>query len=256
MDYYPRYSGDYIRDTLTLNMTEDGAYSRLLDLYYSTEKPIKKDRNLYQVLRTFNKKERDAIDKILDLFFEEKEGLFYHKRVEKEIDKYNNRLKTNRKNGSLGGRPQKPKQNPTVNPNKTQTVTQKKPIPEPEPEPEKNKPLAERAGVYSSARAENLPDPPCGKFGMRDDWIPDQQTWQANRFRAGAPDYSEAQLHEFRMFWIGEQAVFAESQWQGKLIHSLKRQDAQPKKQTPQSITEINQQAFADYWAQEAARDQ
>ena len=47
MNFYKRYIGDYLRDTLRLSMIQDGAYGRLIDVYYAEEKPLplKKDEN-------------------------------------------------------------------------------------------------------------------------------------------------------------------------------------------------------------------
>lgn len=43
MNYYRRYSGDYLRDTSKLSVLEHGAYSLLLDYYYSEETPLPLD---------------------------------------------------------------------------------------------------------------------------------------------------------------------------------------------------------------------
>ncbi|AUD03456.1 DUF1376 domain-containing protein [Spirosoma pollinicola] len=33
--WYPRYPGDYARKTAHLSLTEDGAYTKLMDWYYT-----------------------------------------------------------------------------------------------------------------------------------------------------------------------------------------------------------------------------
>jgi hypothetical protein len=43
VNYYPHHIGDYLRDTVHLTMIEDGAYRRMLDLYYASEKPLPLD---------------------------------------------------------------------------------------------------------------------------------------------------------------------------------------------------------------------
>ena len=58
------------------------------------------------------------------------------------------------------------------------------------------------------------------------DWIPHQQAWEANLFRAGVPNYTDQQLQEFQLFWSGEPKQFTEAQWQGKLITNLKRDNS------------------------------
>ncbi|TXH13476.1 MAG: DUF1376 domain-containing protein, partial [Hyphomicrobiaceae bacterium] len=40
MHHYPFHPGDYMLDTAHLEPMEDLAYRRLLDFYYSSEKPI------------------------------------------------------------------------------------------------------------------------------------------------------------------------------------------------------------------------
>jgi len=143
MDFYPRYPGDYMIATLELNMMEDGAYSRMLDYYYSTEKPLEKSKKLYQIVRAHSRAERKAVDTVLTRFFTESDGFYYHKRADEEIEKYTKRLKTNKENGKKGGRPPKPNNNPTdnptVNPKITEGVTQTEPIQEQEQEPYKHK---------------------------------------------------------------------------------------------------------------------
>ena len=40
MNYYPFHIGDYLSATRHLSWEEDAAYRRLLDTYYTTEKPV------------------------------------------------------------------------------------------------------------------------------------------------------------------------------------------------------------------------
>ena len=44
MNYWERHIGDYARDAGHLTMLEHGAYTLLLDRYYSTEQPIPADQ--------------------------------------------------------------------------------------------------------------------------------------------------------------------------------------------------------------------
>ncbi len=61
-----------------------------------------------------------------------------------------------------------------------------------------------------------------GKFQMTMEWIPHQQTWEANLFRSGVNNYTDQQLNSFLLHWSGETKFFTEGQWQGKLINHLK----------------------------------
>lgn len=87
INYYPHHIGDYITATAHLTMIEDGAYRRLLDLYYSTEKQLPLDRKaLYRVARARTPEEQEAVDIVLEEFFEETEEGWFHSRCEEEID--------------------------------------------------------------------------------------------------------------------------------------------------------------------------
>ena len=88
MNYYPHHIGDYITATAHLSMIEDGAYRRLLDLYYSTEKPLPVDRKaLYRLARARATEEQEAINIVLEEFFEQDEDGWIHSRCDEEIAK-------------------------------------------------------------------------------------------------------------------------------------------------------------------------
>lgn len=86
MNYYPHHIGDYARDTSHLSMTEDGAYRRLMDICYSTEKPLSLDRaKVYKRVRAQSKIDRDAVDTVLEEFFEQRADGWHQKRIDEEI---------------------------------------------------------------------------------------------------------------------------------------------------------------------------
>lgn len=108
MNFYKRYIGDYLRDTLRLSMIQDGAYSRLIDVYYAEEKPLPlKKEELYQMARATNKGEREAVDAVIKRFFRETAEGYRHKRIDEEIGKAEAKAEANRQNGKSGGRPPK-----------------------------------------------------------------------------------------------------------------------------------------------------
>lgn len=116
MNYYPRYPGDYLAKTLDLTMVEDGAYTRLIDWYYSNERPIAHERR-YAVGRATTPVERQAVDSVLAGFFERDGDVWRHDRIDEEISKATPRIEAAKANGSRGGRPKKnPAGNPQGNP--------------------------------------------------------------------------------------------------------------------------------------------
>jgi len=111
LNYYRRYSGDYLRDTARLNLTEHGAYNLLLDYYYSDEKPLPADhQELYLMLRAMRPEDRKAVDKVLGMFFTIEPDGYHQKRVDHEIEV----SKKARDNGKGGGRPRTGQQTGTV----------------------------------------------------------------------------------------------------------------------------------------------
>ena len=89
MNWYPRYPGDYMRDTAKLTLVEHGAYTVLLDEYYSTGEPLPFDDDaLIRVCRAFTEAERQAVRLIADRFFPVNgDGMRHNKRADIEIEK-------------------------------------------------------------------------------------------------------------------------------------------------------------------------
>ena len=70
MNYYPHHIGDYAKVTSHLTLIEDGAYRRMLDLYYATERPLPEDISaLCRLLRARDKDEKDAVETVLKEYF-------------------------------------------------------------------------------------------------------------------------------------------------------------------------------------------
>ena len=129
MHYYSFHVSDYIHDTAHLSIYEDLAFRRLLDLYYTSEKPIpNKTHEVSRRIRLTNNE--SAVVSVLEEFFtfDEQRDCWVHKRCDKAIADYQAKAERNRVVGKLGGRP---KSNPNANPEKTQTVTKHNPNQEP-----------------------------------------------------------------------------------------------------------------------------
>lgn len=116
MNYYERHLGDYAKQTAMLSMLEDGAYNRLLDRYYATERPIPQDQ-VYRVTRAKTAAERRAVDFVLKEFFTLSEGCWKKNRCEEEIRAAQSRISAARKNGLSGGRPKNVKNQSMKEPN-------------------------------------------------------------------------------------------------------------------------------------------
>lgn len=113
MNYYRRYIGDYARDTGHLSLAEHGAYTLLLDAIYATERPLPTDlKSLYRICRATAPSERRAVASVADQFFPVDGDKRMNSRAKREIDENAPRIKAARENGTKGGRPKKPRENP------------------------------------------------------------------------------------------------------------------------------------------------
>jgi len=137
MHYYSFHVSDYIHDTAHLSNDEDLAFRRLLDLYYTQEKPI--PNKTHEVARRIRMgKKIDAVQTVLEEFFmfSQEHDFWYHKRCDETITAYQAKAERNREVGKLGGRPKS-------NPEETQTVS--KDNPNHKPITNNHKPIKERA---------------------------------------------------------------------------------------------------------------
>jgi uncharacterized protein YdaU (DUF1376 family) len=125
MHYYSFHVSDYIHDTAHLSIYEDLAFRRLLDLYYTSEKPItNKTQEVSRRIRMSG--QSDAVQTVLEEFFmfDRENDCWFHKRCDKAIADYQAKAERNRVVGKLGGRP---KSNPDGNPQETQVVSKDNP---------------------------------------------------------------------------------------------------------------------------------
>ena len=129
MHYYSFHVSDYIHDTAHLSLYEDLAFRRLLDLYYTSEKPIpNKTHEVARRIRMAN--QEGAVQTVLEEFFmfDMDNNCWFHKRCDKAIADYQAKAERNREVGKLGGRP---KLNPDANLQETQMVSKDNPNQEP-----------------------------------------------------------------------------------------------------------------------------
>jgi uncharacterized protein YdaU (DUF1376 family) len=84
MNYYPFHLGDYATHTAHLDMLEDLAYRRLLDLYYLREAPIPADsQEAARLIRM--KAQSEYVESVLREFFELTEDGWRHSRCDDEL---------------------------------------------------------------------------------------------------------------------------------------------------------------------------
>jgi uncharacterized protein YdaU (DUF1376 family) len=87
MHYYNFNIGDFIKDSAHLSLEEEAIYRRLIDLYYTSEKPIQLDIKL--VSRSIRARgHEELIEQILLEFFNRTEKGFKQKRIDLELKKY------------------------------------------------------------------------------------------------------------------------------------------------------------------------
>jgi uncharacterized protein YdaU (DUF1376 family) len=88
LNYYPHHIGDYAKDTRHLSMIEDGAYRRLIDVYYSHELPLPKDEAaVCRLVCARGREEKAAVGTVLREFFKLTDEGWRHKRCDEEIAK-------------------------------------------------------------------------------------------------------------------------------------------------------------------------
>lgn len=87
VNYYEKHIGDYLRDTAHLSLLEHGIYNRLLDIYYTREAAIPCDQAA-RLVGARSTEERDALDVVLEEFFEKTSSGWTHSRCDSEIERY------------------------------------------------------------------------------------------------------------------------------------------------------------------------
>lgn len=86
MNYYPFHIGDYLSATRHLSWEEDAAYRRLLDTYYTTEKPIPADmRAACRLVLAQTDGQREAVRVVLEEFFVPTADGWVNSRADDEI---------------------------------------------------------------------------------------------------------------------------------------------------------------------------
>jgi uncharacterized protein YdaU (DUF1376 family) len=86
LNYYPFHIGDYASATRHLSWDEDCAYRRLLDAYYTTEKPLPlEQRSVCRLVLATTEDQRQAVMTVLSEFWERTEAGWVNRRADVEI---------------------------------------------------------------------------------------------------------------------------------------------------------------------------
>ncbi len=89
VNWYEHHLGDWLRDTVGLTILEEGVYRRLVDWYYTQERPLARHEDeAGLVVRARSKAERIAVARVLNKFFELHDDGWHHSRCDREIAKF------------------------------------------------------------------------------------------------------------------------------------------------------------------------
>jgi uncharacterized protein YdaU (DUF1376 family) len=124
MHYYQFNLGDYASHTQRLSPIEDLAYRRLIDFYYLHERPPSGEPDF--VAREIGLREYvEEVEYILDKFFDRKADCWVHRRIEKDIQAYKDKLDQASKAGKASAKKRAEsttKQKPTESNDRSTTV--------------------------------------------------------------------------------------------------------------------------------------
>ena len=98
--WMPFYPGDYLRDTGHLTTEQHGAYLLALFHYWATARPLPDDDGQLSMITRLGPEGWQRDGHIVRTFFEARDGVLYHKRVEAELA----RARTKRQSLSERGR--------------------------------------------------------------------------------------------------------------------------------------------------------
>lgn len=154
MNHYPHHVGDYLKDTAHLSLLEHGCYRRMLDVYYTRERPLPADDGaVCRLVGAASKDEKRAVVVVLKEFFSMGDDGWHNKRADAEIAAYKD--KAGKASASAKTRWSKSERNANASPNALRTHSEGNANQNQEPEPIKEK--AQRA---DPPLAEQPPTPP------------------------------------------------------------------------------------------------
>lgn len=200
MNYYPFHIGDYLSATRHLSWEEDAAYRRLLDTYYTTEKPLPAElRAVCRLVLATTESQREAVQLVLDEFFELTTEGWVNSRADAEIaemqvkqqkqrDKANKRWHSHKPEpGIASALPQHPAPHATASNPDADAMP---PTPTPTPTP---KNIVASPAAQPADRGTRLPK----NWALPDDW----KAWCVDN----RPDLNPKLVaDQFRDFWVAK----------------------------------------------------
>lgn len=88
MNFYKHHLGDYAKKTDHLSWDEDCAYTRMLRVYYKTERPLPRDpEEIYRLIRAIRANQKGATWRVLTEFFFESPDGWRNTRADEEIER-------------------------------------------------------------------------------------------------------------------------------------------------------------------------
>jgi uncharacterized protein YdaU (DUF1376 family) len=106
VNYYKRHIGDYAAATRHLSLLEHGVYTLLLDVYYTSEKQLPAElRAVQRLVGARSEEEREAVETVLNEFFELTTDGWSQSRCDEEIHNKQVKSEANQVIGRMGGRP-------------------------------------------------------------------------------------------------------------------------------------------------------
>ena len=152
MNYYPFHLGDYAAHTAHLDLMEDLAYRRMLDLYYRTERPLPEPAEIARLIRM--RDHAGTIRDVLNEFFEPSPDGYRHARCGEEIERMQDKQAKARASAAASVAARSTNAQRTLNGRSTK-VELPTPTPTPTPE-EKTKTARKRAAAAPLVSVDEL----------------------------------------------------------------------------------------------------
>ena len=184
MNYYPFHLGDYTAHTSHLELLEDLAYRRLLDLYYLKEELIPLD--IQETARLIRMKAHtEDVETVLREFFKETESGWRHSRCDEEIAHMQDKQEKAKASAAASVKARQANAQRTLNERSTE-VELPTPTPTPTPTPKEKLPPLPPTGGRQAVRS--------------------FKTWNAQDFRleigkANTDILSAEEAEEFFAYW-------------------------------------------------------